>query len=213
MGCSGKPLGCLGWPPRGRRAAVTLLDRPNPRQPCPGLSHIRLTPCAVPSRTPHATSTCRAGDHGELRSAIGAERRACPKPPDPVARPTPAPAASPEHPPSRTPQSLTANPQLRPTRAHQAINGALAAAHPATRETFVVDKKFNVSWRFNIDPGFDYLLEYEKAEQRKFKIYINSKTAAENYDVFAKAGGKNKAFHEDFLDDASPQTDTLWCCS
>ncbi|KAF8714076.1 hypothetical protein HU200_028073 [Digitaria exilis] len=86
-----------------------------------------------------------------------------------------------------------------------------------TEETFVVDKKFNVSWRFNIDPGFDYLvrlhfceLEYEKAEQRKFKIYINSKTAAENYDVFAKAGGKNKAFHEDFLDDASPQTDTLW---
>ncbi|CAN6209299.1 unnamed protein product [Urochloa humidicola] len=86
-----------------------------------------------------------------------------------------------------------------------------------TEETFVVDKKFNVSWRFNIDPDFDYLvrlhfceLEYEKAEQRKFKIYINSKTAAENYDVFAKAGGKNKAFHEDFLDDASSQTDTLW---
>ncbi|RLN33095.1 putative receptor-like protein kinase [Panicum miliaceum] len=86
-----------------------------------------------------------------------------------------------------------------------------------TEETFVVDKKFNVSWRFNVDPGFDYLvrlhfceLEYEKAEQRKFKIYINSKTAAENYDVFAKAGGKNKAFHEDFLDDASSQTDTLW---
>jgi hypothetical protein len=84
-----------------------------------------------------------------------------------------------------------------------------------TEETFVADKKFNVSWRFNVDPGFDYLvrlhfceLEYEEAEQRKFKIYINSKTAAENYDVFAKAGGKNKAFHEDFLDGAS--SDTLW---
>ncbi|CAD6226853.1 unnamed protein product [Miscanthus lutarioriparius] len=86
-----------------------------------------------------------------------------------------------------------------------------------TEETQVVDKKFNVSWRFSIDPGFDYLvrlhfceLEYEKAEERKFKIYINSKTAAENYDVFAKAGGKNKAFHEDFIDATSSETDTLW---
>jgi hypothetical protein len=86
-----------------------------------------------------------------------------------------------------------------------------------TAETFVVDKKFNVSWSFNVDPGFEYLvrlhfceLEYEKAEQRKFKIYINGKTAAENYDVLARAGGKNKAFHEDFLDAASSQADTLW---
>ncbi|KAJ1287723.1 hypothetical protein BS78_02G032800 [Paspalum vaginatum] len=86
-----------------------------------------------------------------------------------------------------------------------------------TEETFVVDKRFNVSWRFGVDPGFDYLvrlhfceLQYEQAEQRKFKIYINGKTAAENYDVFARAGGRNKAFHEDFLDAASPDTDTLW---
>lgn len=86
-----------------------------------------------------------------------------------------------------------------------------------TTESSVMDKKFNVSWSFNVDPDFDYLvrlhfceLEYDKAEQRKFKIYINNKTAAENYDVFAKAGGKNKAFHEDFLDAASPQMDTLW---
>ncbi|KAF7015911.1 unnamed protein product [Triticum aestivum] len=84
-------------------------------------------------------------------------------------------------------------------------------------ESSVLGKKFNVSWSFNIDPGFDYLvrlhfceLQYDKAEQRKFKIYINNKTAAESYDVFARAGGKNKAFYEDFLDAASPQMDTLW---
>lgn len=90
-----------------------------------------------------------------------------------------------------------------------------------TEETFVVDRKFNVSWRFGVDPGFEYLvrlhfceLEYGSAEQRRFKIYINGKTAAENYDVVAKAGGKNKAFHEDFLDDdddaPASETDTLW---
>ncbi|KAG8083746.1 hypothetical protein GUJ93_ZPchr0016g2563 [Zizania palustris] len=86
-----------------------------------------------------------------------------------------------------------------------------------TMESSVMEKKFNVSWSFNVDPDFDYLvrlhfceLEYDKAEQRRFKIYINNKTAAENYDVLAKAGGKNKAFHEDFLDAASPLMDTLW---
>lgn len=86
-----------------------------------------------------------------------------------------------------------------------------------TTESFVMEKKFNVSWCFDIDSDFDYLirlhfceLEYDKAEQRKFKIYINNKTAAENFDVFARAGGKNKAFHEDFLDATSAQTDTLW---
>uniref|UniRef100_A0A6V7QX83 Protein kinase domain-containing protein n=1 Tax=Ananas comosus var. bracteatus TaxID=296719 RepID=A0A6V7QX83_ANACO len=54
----------------------------------------------------------------------------------------------------------------------------------------VVEKKFNVSWRFYVDPNFDYLVRlhfceliYDKSSQRIFKIYINNKTAAENYDV------------------------------
>ncbi|KAI4964585.1 hypothetical protein ZWY2020_005396 [Hordeum vulgare] len=101
------------------------------------------------------------------------------------------------------------DPTLAPLRLYQAAR--------VPTESSVLGKKFNVSWSFNIDPGFDYLvrlhfceLEYDKAEQHKFKIYINNKTAAEGYDVFARAGGKNKAFYEDFLDAASPQMDTLW---
>lgn len=81
----------------------------------------------------------------------------------------------------------------------------------------VVDKRFNVSWRFYVHPNFDYLvrlhfceLVYDKPSQRIFKIYINNKTAADNYDVYARAGGINKAYHEDFFDNSTQQAETLW---
>nr|XP_010926938.1 probable receptor-like protein kinase At1g30570 [Elaeis guineensis] len=81
----------------------------------------------------------------------------------------------------------------------------------------VVEKRFNVSWRFDVDPNFDYLVRlhfcellYDRANERVFRIYINNKTAAENYDVFLKAGGMNKAYHEDYADLVPQQVDTLW---
>ncbi|KAK8921944.1 putative receptor-like protein kinase [Platanthera zijinensis] len=81
----------------------------------------------------------------------------------------------------------------------------------------VVEKRFNMSWRFEIEPDFDYLVRlhfcelfYDTPSQRVFKIYINNKTASENYDVFAKAGGMGRAYHEDYIDIVSRQTDTLW---
>lgn len=83
--------------------------------------------------------------------------------------------------------------------------------------TEVVEKRFNVSWRFFVDPNFDYLirlhfceLTYNRPNQRIFKIFINNKTAAENYDVYMRAGGKNKAYFEDYFDILPQQTDTLW---
>ncbi|KAJ0963182.1 hypothetical protein J5N97_028304 [Dioscorea zingiberensis] len=81
----------------------------------------------------------------------------------------------------------------------------------------VLEKHFNMSWKFDVDPNFDYLIRlhfceliYDKPNQRLFKIYINNKTAAENYDVFVRAGGMNKAYHEDYVDSISQQTNTLW---
>jgi Protein tyrosine and serine/threonine kinase/Malectin-like domain len=83
--------------------------------------------------------------------------------------------------------------------------------------TEVVEKRFNVSWRFFVDPSFDYLIRlhfceliYDKPNQRMFKIYINNKTAAENYDVYVQAGGINKAYFEDYFVILPQQTDTLW---
>ncbi|XP_047325349.1 probable receptor-like protein kinase At1g30570 [Impatiens glandulifera] len=81
----------------------------------------------------------------------------------------------------------------------------------------VLEKRFNMSWEFVVDPGFDYLvrlhfceLEFDRENQRKFRIYVNNKTVADNFDVFKLAGGKNRAFHQDFVDSVSDMIDTIW---
>ncbi|KAL9365982.1 hypothetical protein Peur_037181 [Populus x canadensis] len=83
--------------------------------------------------------------------------------------------------------------------------------------TEVLEKKFNMSWKFVVDPDFDYLIRlhfcelvYDKANQRIFKVYINNKTAADNFDVYARSGGKNIAYHQDYFDAISAKINTLW---
>lgn len=83
--------------------------------------------------------------------------------------------------------------------------------------TEVMEKRFNMSWKFEVDPDFDYIIRlhfcelvYDKANQRIFRIYINNKTAADNFDVFKQAGGMNKAYHRDFFDVVSSDINTLW---
>ncbi|KAF3450295.1 hypothetical protein FNV43_RR06375 [Rhamnella rubrinervis] len=83
--------------------------------------------------------------------------------------------------------------------------------------TEVLDKRFNMSWKFEVHPDFDYLVRlhfcellFDKANQRTFRIYINNRTAAYSFDVYMRAGGKNKAYHQDFVDVVSSKFDTLW---
>ncbi|CAI9783488.1 unnamed protein product [Fraxinus pennsylvanica] len=83
--------------------------------------------------------------------------------------------------------------------------------------TEVLDKRFNMSWKLEVDPDFDYLVRlhfcelfYDKPNQRIFRIYINNRTAAENFDIFVRAGGMNKAYHEDYFDVISSKISTLW---
>ncbi|XVF23079.1 hypothetical protein REPUB_Repub13aG0007000 [Reevesia pubescens] len=83
--------------------------------------------------------------------------------------------------------------------------------------TEVLEKRFNMSWRFEVDPDFDYLIRlhfcelvYDKPSQRIFRIYINNRTAANNYDLFVKAGGMNKAYHQDYFDAVSSKINILW---
>ncbi|CAN6465577.1 unnamed protein product [Victoria cruziana] len=78
-------------------------------------------------------------------------------------------------------------------------------------------KRFNMSWKFPVDADFDYLIRlhfcefnYNMSRQRIFRIYINNRTASNNFDVIARAGGDNKAYHEDYLDSVSSQTNTIW---
>ncbi|KAI9198158.1 hypothetical protein LWI28_011138 [Acer negundo] len=81
----------------------------------------------------------------------------------------------------------------------------------------VLEKRFNMSWKFEVDPDFDYLIRlhfcelvYDKANQRIFRIYINNRTAANNFDIFAQSGGMNRAYHQDYFDAVSSKVDTLW---
>ncbi|CAK9141175.1 unnamed protein product [Ilex paraguariensis] len=83
--------------------------------------------------------------------------------------------------------------------------------------TQVMEKRFNMSWKFEVDPDFDYLvrlhfceLVYDRANQRTFRIYINNRTAANNFDIFVRAGGMNKAYHQDYFDMVSSDISTLW---
>ncbi|XP_010478479.1 PREDICTED: probable receptor-like protein kinase At1g30570 [Camelina sativa] len=83
--------------------------------------------------------------------------------------------------------------------------------------TEVLEKRFNISWKFEVDPNFDYLvrlhfceLVVDKQNQRIFRIYINNQTAAGNFDIFAHAGGKNKGIYQDYFDPVSSKNDILW---
>ncbi|KAK4254745.1 hypothetical protein QN277_010080 [Acacia crassicarpa] len=87
----------------------------------------------------------------------------------------------------------------------------------AMSDTQVLEKRFNLSWKFEVDPDFEYMirfhfceLEFDKANERIFRIYINNKTAADNVDIFALAGGMNKAYHQDYVDGVSSRINTLW---
>lgn len=83
--------------------------------------------------------------------------------------------------------------------------------------TEVLEKRFNMSWKFEVDPDFDYLIRlhfcelvYNAANQRIFRIYINNRTAADNFDVFVRAGGMNRGYHQDYMDAVTSQVKTLW---
>lgn len=83
--------------------------------------------------------------------------------------------------------------------------------------TEVLEKRFNMSWKFQVDPEFEYMIRlhfceliFDKANERIFRIYINNKTAADNIDIFVRAGGMNKAYHQDYVDGVSSRINTLW---
>ena len=80
----------------------------------------------------------------------------------------------------------------------------------------VVEKRFNVTWRFPVEAGFDYLarlhfceLVFDAANQRVFRIFLDFKAAADNYDIVSRAGGRGRAYSEDFLIIFS-QGGTIW---
>lgn len=81
----------------------------------------------------------------------------------------------------------------------------------------VIDKKFNMSWRFGVDSGFSYIirfhfceLQFSAATERVFRIYINNQTAADGFDVYTVAGAKNRAIHRDYMNSLGEGINTMW---
>ncbi|KAK6932054.1 Malectin-like domain [Dillenia turbinata] len=82
--------------------------------------------------------------------------------------------------------------------------------------TEVSEMRFNMSWKLEVHPNFEYLvrlhfceLVYDKSKQRIFRSYINNKTAGDHLDIFVLAGGMNKAYHQDYLEAVS-KINTIW---
>ncbi|XAR61424.1 Non-specific serine/threonine protein kinase [Bertholletia excelsa] len=63
----------------------------------------------------------------------------------------------------------------------------------------------NLTWAFQVDPNFTYLLrlhfcefEFSRINERVFSIYVNNQTAASNFDVIAVSGGAGVPIYKDF---------------
>lgn len=69
-----------------------------------------------------------------------------------------------------------------------------------------VNKNSNLTWVFQVDPNFMYLLRFHwcdsemtKANQRVFDVFINNKTAANEVDIFGMTGAISTPTERDFV--------------
>ncbi|CAK9324921.1 unnamed protein product [Citrullus colocynthis] len=70
-----------------------------------------------------------------------------------------------------------------------------------------LNKSYNLTWEYPVDPGFHYMLrlhfcefeaEITAAGDRVFLIYIGNNMADQGIDVFQRAGGKGRPMYEDY---------------
>ena len=85
-----------------------------------------------------------------------------------------------------------------------------------------INMSYNLTWTFNIDPGFKYLVrlhlceiasEVAEPNQRVFTVYINNKTVENSLDVVASARARLVAMHRDYIvvvPDGTEEKQDLW---
>ncbi|KAK3009430.1 hypothetical protein RJ639_014139 [Escallonia herrerae] len=82
-----------------------------------------------------------------------------------------------------------------------------------------VNKKYNLTWVFQVDANFTYLVRFhfcdfqnDKANQLVFEIFINNQTAEDSADVIAWAGSKGVPIKKDYAIHVNDKTgdDELW---
>ncbi|KAI3447859.1 hypothetical protein Pfo_004524 [Paulownia fortunei] len=71
-----------------------------------------------------------------------------------------------------------------------------------------VNQNFNLTWLFQVDSGFSYLVRLHfceitdiifKVNQRVFSVFLNNQTAEQEADVIAWAGGNGIPVHRDYV--------------
>lgn len=71
-----------------------------------------------------------------------------------------------------------------------------------------INRKYNLTWNFSVDPGFNYLvrlhfcetqLEVTRENQRVFSIFINNQTAENDADVIHWSGGSGIPVFRDYV--------------
>ncbi|CAK9183881.1 unnamed protein product [Ilex paraguariensis] len=82
-----------------------------------------------------------------------------------------------------------------------------------------VNKNFNLTWVFQVDANFTYLVRFhfcdyqiDKANQRVFQIFINNQTAIETADVYGWVGEKAAPMKKDYAIyvNEQPGDEELW---
>ncbi|KAL3839935.1 hypothetical protein ACJIZ3_024526 [Penstemon smallii] len=84
-----------------------------------------------------------------------------------------------------------------------------------------VNQNFNLTWAFNVDTGFSYLVRLHfceitdvitKPNQRVFSIFLNNRTAEQEADVIAWAGSNGVPVHRDYgvFVPTGPPQQQLW---
>lgn len=80
----------------------------------------------------------------------------------------------------------------------------------------VGNPKFNVSWLFDVDAGFDYLIRLHFCDivskalnSLVFNVYINNQTALSSFDISSKTMELSAAYFIDFFINASKKSDTI----
>ncbi|KAK1409495.1 hypothetical protein QVD17_36021 [Tagetes erecta] len=81
----------------------------------------------------------------------------------------------------------------------------------------VNDQRFNISWRFEVEQGFDYFIRLHfcdivgsRLHDLVFNVYINNQSAIESLDISQRAKGLSAAYFVDFFTNVSMGSDNIF---
>jgi len=102
------------------------------------------------------------------------------------------------------------NPAISPLTAPQTVY----ASATEMADAGVNNPNFNVSWKFDVDPSFSYLVRLHFCDivskglnQLYFNVYVNGKMAISNFDLSATTGALSTPYYKDIVVNATLMTE------